>query len=59
MLTDIRTALDSVRNDESLPNVIRVAAHATRLVADKYDNLCDESEVYKIAIGEQNMLLDV
>lgn len=51
-LTDLQSALGRARDDAELPRVIRVAAHAAQLVAEKYNALSDECEVYKIAIGK-------
>jgi hypothetical protein len=53
MLDAIEEALVHIRDDEEedLPNVIRVAAHAALLLLDKYFSLTDECEVYRIAIG--------
>lgn len=51
MLDDLEDALKRVREHESLPNVLRVAAHAALMLAEKYHSLNDECEVYRIAIG--------
>ncbi|KAH8110930.1 hypothetical protein DFH11DRAFT_728116 [Phellopilus nigrolimitatus] len=50
MLSDLEVALTKVRDAADLPNVIRVAAHASLLVCQKYFALTDECEVYRIAI---------
>jgi len=57
MLTDLEDALKRVREHESLPNVLRVAAHAALMLAEKYYSLNDECEVYHIAIGMYCFLL--
>jgi hypothetical protein len=51
MLDDLEDALKRVREHGSLPNVLRVAAHAALMLAEKYHSLNDECEVYHIAIG--------
>lgn len=51
MLEDMEHALENVRNDASLPDVIRVAAHAALLTIGKYYALTDDCEVYRIAMG--------
>ena len=49
----MRNALAIVRDTESTStsNVVRVAAHAGIITADKYLKLLNKSEVYEIAIG--------
>jgi len=58
MLDAIEEALVHIRDDEEedLPNIIRVAAHAALLLLDKYFSLTDECEVYRIAIGISNYI---
>lgn len=51
MLQELEDSLALVRDCESLPNVLRVAAHASLMLAEKYHSLNDECEVYRIAIG--------
>jgi hypothetical protein len=51
MLQEVEEALALVREHTSLPKVIRVAAHAALMLAEKYHSLNDECEVYRIAIG--------
>lgn len=52
MLHDVEVALGLVRDHSSLPNVIRVAAHAALMLAEKYHSFNDKCEVYCIAVGE-------
>lgn len=51
MLQEVEEALKLVRKHVSMPKVIRVAAHAALMLAQKYHSLNDECEVYRIAIG--------
>ena len=46
MLEDMEHELEAVRNDATLPGVIRVAAHAVLLMIGKYYALTDDCEVY-------------
>ena len=41
----------TMANDETLPGVCRVAAHAAYLMTRKYYNRLDECEAYFLAIG--------
>ncbi|KIJ58079.1 hypothetical protein HYDPIDRAFT_103308 [Hydnomerulius pinastri MD-312] len=50
MLTRLEGGLRSVSNDAELPPVIHVAAYAGVLLSEKYYNVMDECEVYRIAI---------
>lgn len=52
MLERMEHQLDDVRNEKALPNVIRITAQAALLVIGKYYALSDDSEVSRIAIGE-------
>lgn len=52
MLDDVEDALVRVREEAELPNVLRVAAHAALMLAQKYHSMNDECEVYRIAIGK-------
>lgn len=56
MLTDIKESLLRARDDTGLPTVLRIAVHAGHLVAEKYEALMDESEIYKISIGTSTLL---
>jgi hypothetical protein len=51
-LQEVEEALALVRDHASMPKVIRVAAHASLMLAEKYHSMNDECEVYRIAIGE-------
>lgn len=51
MLQELEDSLKIVQEHASLPNVLRVAAHAALMLAEKYHSLNDECEVYRIAIG--------
>jgi hypothetical protein len=51
MLEDMEHELEAVRNDATLPSVIRVTAHAALLMISKYYALTDDCEVYRIAMG--------
>jgi hypothetical protein len=44
--------LKLVRDDVESPNVVRVAACAAIMVAEKYYSMTDDCEVYALAIGE-------
>ncbi|EUC66606.1 HAT family dimerization protein, partial [Rhizoctonia solani AG-3 Rhs1AP] len=52
MFVRIRRKLERIRDDQSLglEPIIRVAAHSSLLVIDKYMNMFEESEVYWIAL---------
>ncbi|KAF9233125.1 hypothetical protein BU15DRAFT_54311 [Melanogaster broomeanus] len=50
MLSNLERSLRSVSNDPELPPVIRVAAYAGVLLSEKYYDVMDECEVYRIAI---------
>ncbi|KAL1724695.1 hypothetical protein EV714DRAFT_170969, partial [Schizophyllum commune] len=50
-LDRLRRSLVKCRDHATAPNIIRVAAHAGVLMADKYFALMDECEVYYIAIA--------
>ncbi|KAJ7488368.1 hypothetical protein FB451DRAFT_1337405 [Mycena latifolia] len=49
-LEDLISSLKRVRDDDETSNVVRVAARAAVMVAEKYFSLNDECEVYAIAI---------
>ncbi|KAJ7732837.1 hypothetical protein B0H16DRAFT_1732564 [Mycena metata] len=49
-LEDLLTSLRNVRDDDETSDVVRVAACAGVMVAEKYISLTDECEVYSIAI---------
>ncbi|KAJ6556343.1 hypothetical protein B0H19DRAFT_1293404, partial [Mycena capillaripes] len=49
-LEDLLTSLRNVRDDDKTSDVVRVAACAGVMVAEKYISLTDECEVYSIAI---------
>ncbi|KAJ7449000.1 hypothetical protein FB451DRAFT_950729, partial [Mycena latifolia] len=49
-LEDLISSLKRVRDDDETSNVVRVAACAAVMVAEKYFSLNDECEVYAIAI---------
>jgi len=51
MLILLEEQLANVRDDLTLPTVIRIAAIASLLVVKKYSKLSDLSEVYHIAMG--------
>lgn len=51
-LEDLLTALKRVRDDPDSSDVVRVAACAAVLVAEKYYSLTDDCEVYAIAISK-------
>ena len=51
-LEDLLTSLRRVRDDPDSSDVVRVAACAAVLVAEKYYSLNDECEVYAIAISK-------
>lgn len=55
-LDRLRRSLVKCRDHATAPNIIRVAAHAGVLMADKYFALMDECEVYYIAIGTSSRL---
>ncbi|KAJ7019651.1 hypothetical protein C8F04DRAFT_975384 [Mycena alexandri] len=50
MLEALEDELTNMRDDASLPDVIRIAAIAALLVIGKYYALSDDTEVYRIAI---------
>ncbi|KAJ6600177.1 hypothetical protein B0H10DRAFT_1824761, partial [Mycena sp. CBHHK59/15] len=50
MLEALEDELTNMRNDASLPAVIRIAAIAALLVVGKYYALSDDADVYRIAI---------
>lgn len=52
MLDDVEDALVCVQEEAELPNVLRVAAHAALMLAQKYHSMNDECEVYRIAISK-------
>jgi len=52
MLARLRRDLVQMKGDESLPNIIRIAAMASLLILEKYDERYEKTEVYKIAVGE-------
>ncbi|KAJ7189229.1 hypothetical protein C8R46DRAFT_878180, partial [Mycena filopes] len=49
-LEDLLVSLKMVMDDTEMPNVIRVAAAASKLVCEKYFNLTGECEAYSLAI---------
>jgi hypothetical protein len=51
-LQEVEEALALVCDHASMPKVIRVAAHASIMLAERYHSMNDEREVYQIAIGE-------
>jgi hypothetical protein len=51
MLQEVEESLEIVRDHTDMPAVIRIAAHAGLLLAQKYHSMNDECEVYRIAIG--------
>jgi hypothetical protein len=51
MLDAIESALIKARDNTEVPNVVRVAAHASLLLLQKYHSLTDDCEIYRIAIG--------
>lgn len=51
MLQEVEESPEIVRDHTGMPAVIRVAAHAGLLLAQKYHSMNDECEVYRIAIG--------
>ena len=53
MFVRIRRKLEQVRDNKpgDLEPIIRVAAHSSLLVIDKYMDLFEDSEVYWIALG--------
>jgi hypothetical protein len=52
MLDAIEVSLIKARDNADAPNVVRVAAHASLLLLQKYHLLTDDCEVYRIAIGK-------
>ncbi|KIK77887.1 hypothetical protein PAXRUDRAFT_165483, partial [Paxillus rubicundulus Ve08.2h10] len=50
MLTTIKNVLCNVSNDTTITSVIRVAAHAGVLLTEKYYDVMDKCEVYRISI---------
>ncbi|KAF8833539.1 hypothetical protein BDN67DRAFT_916742 [Paxillus ammoniavirescens] len=50
MLTQLEGAFRNVSNDANVPSVVRVAAHAGVLLSEKYYNLLEECEVYRLSI---------
>lgn len=56
MMFDVQQALINASNDASLPDVLRIAAHAGVIVCEKYLALTDECEAYWIAIGKLNIM---
>lgn len=52
MMARLRRDLEQMRDDTGLPNVIRIAAIAGLLVLNKYDVRFQDTEVYRIALGE-------
>ncbi|KAJ7829499.1 hypothetical protein B0H14DRAFT_2366569 [Mycena olivaceomarginata] len=50
MLESLEDQLANMRDDTTLPNVIRIAAIAGLMVVGKYYALTDDTEVYRIAI---------
>jgi len=52
MLARLRRDLIQMQANVSLPSVIRIAAMASLLILNKYDERYDQTEVYKIAVGK-------
>lgn len=52
MLDAIEVSLIKARDNADAPNVVRVAAHASLLLLQKYHSLTDDCKVYRIAIGK-------
>ncbi|KAI0045690.1 hypothetical protein FA95DRAFT_1543462 [Auriscalpium vulgare] len=50
MLQDLEKSLKQVREAEDVKPIVRVAAHASILLAQKYHSLTNECEVYRISI---------
>lgn len=51
MIQELEESLNLVRDDLELSKVMRVAAHASLMLLQKYHSLSDECEVYRISIG--------
>jgi hypothetical protein len=56
MLENLEDQLTNIRNDASLPDVIRIAAIAALIVVGKYYALTDDTEVYRIAISKSDTI---
>lgn len=54
MLEELEFSLSKIRDDATLPNVIRIAAIAALIVVGKYYALTDDCEVYRIAISKSD-----
>jgi hypothetical protein len=52
MLESLEDQLANMRDDTTLPNVIRIAAIAGLMVVGKYYALTDDTEVYRIAVSK-------
>ena len=52
MLACLRRDLLQMKGDETLPDIIRIAAIASLLILEKYDNRYKQTEVYQIAVGK-------
>lgn len=52
MLACLRQDLAQMKNNESLPNIIRISAIASLLILKKYDKHYEQTEVYKIAVSK-------
>ena len=52
MLARLRRDLLQMKEDDSLLDIIRVAAMASLLILEKYDDRYEQTEVYKIAVGK-------
>jgi hypothetical protein len=52
MLDAIEVGLVKARDNTEVPNVVRVAVHASLLLLQKYHSLTDECEIYRIAISK-------
>ncbi|KIK90921.1 hypothetical protein PAXRUDRAFT_95593, partial [Paxillus rubicundulus Ve08.2h10] len=50
MLTTIKNILCNVSNNTTVTSVIRIAAHASVLLSEKYYNVMEECKVYQISI---------
>lgn len=52
LLEALEDELTNLRDDATMPDVIRIAAIAALIVVGKYYALSDDTEVYRIAISE-------
>lgn len=56
MLARLRRDLMQVKDDVTLPNIVRIAAMASLLILEKYDDRYEQTEVYRIAVGRYREL---